>query len=138
LLDVDTRFDQDKVLRLSRGEAFGVESSGYEIHHGRVAVGHAEPFLGGARAGSVFGTMWHGSFEGDELRRAWLTESAVLTGRDTFRVGMTSFEAARQRRIDDLADAVEEHLDMAAILRLVEQGAPDDLPVIKGGLVPPG
>ena len=31
-----------------------------------------EEFLGGARAGNVFGTMWHGSLEGDELRGAFL------------------------------------------------------------------
>jgi formylmethanofuran dehydrogenase subunit C len=45
----------------------GIVRPGYEIHHGRVTVGgDAQDFLGGARAGSVFGTMWHGSLEGDE------------------------------------------------------------------------
>ncbi len=134
LLDVRTRFHRDKVLRLPRGEALGVQASGYEIHHGRVTVGDAAPFLGGARAGSVFGTMWHGVLEGDDLRWAWLAEAAALAGRAGLRFGTTSFEAARQKRIDDLADAVEEHLDMGAILHLVEHGAPADLPVIKGGL----
>lgn len=138
LLDVHTRFDHAKVLRLPRGEAFGVEATGYEIHHGRVTVGEAEAFLGGARAGAVFGTMWHGSFEGDELRRAWLAETAALVGREGFSAGTTSFDSARQQRIDDLADAVEEHLDMEAVLRLVEQGAPRDLPTVRGGVVAGG
>ena len=138
LLDVHTRFDHAKVLRLPRGSALGVEATGYEIHHGRVTVGEAEAFLGGARAGAVFGTMWHGSFEGDELRRAWLAETAALVGREGFSAGTTSFDSARQQRIDDLADAVEEHLDMEAVLRLVEQGAPEDLPTVRGGVVAGG
>ena len=69
LLDVRTTSTPDKVLRLPTGTALGVPAAGYEIHHGRVTVGGgAEEFLGGARAGNVFGTMWHGSLEGDELR----------------------------------------------------------------------
>ena len=134
LLDVCTRFDQAKVLRLPRGEALGAEATGYEIHHGQVTVGDAVPFLGGARAGSVFGTMWHGSLEGDALRRAWLAEAAALVGRQDFTPGTASFGAARERRIDDLADAVEEHLDLEAVVSLLEHGAPRDLPVVRGGL----
>ena len=73
LLDVRTDFTPDKTLRLPSGTALGVPAAGYEIHHGRVTVGGgAEEFLGGARAGNVFGTMWHGSLEGDELRGAFL------------------------------------------------------------------
>ena len=94
------------------GRALGVPASGYEIHHGRVTVGDAEPFLGGARSGSVFGTMWHGSLEGDELRRAWLAEVAAGAGVTSFDAGTVSFAAQREAQIDALADAVEEHLDL--------------------------
>ena len=45
------------------------------------------------------------------------------------------FTAARESRIDALADALEEHLDLDAVLRLVEIGAPPDLPLVRGGLV---
>jgi adenosylcobyric acid synthase len=134
LLDVRTCFESQKVLRLPVGRALGVAANGYEIHHGRVTVGQAEPFLGGARSGSVFGTMWHGALEGDALRRAWLSEAATLSGRGGFSPGNVSFADARQRRIDDLADAVEEHLDLDHVLSLVERGAPAGLPVMKGGL----
>jgi adenosylcobyric acid synthase len=134
LLDVETVFGREKVLRLPTGEALGAPAHGYEIHHGRVRVGNEEPFLGGARRGAVFGTMWHGSLEGDALRRAWVTEAAALLGRPGFRPGAVSFPAAREQRIDALADAVEEHLDMDAVLRLVEQGAPAGLPLVTGGL----
>ncbi|WP_092655024.1 cobyric acid synthase [Actinopolymorpha singaporensis] len=133
LLDVRTDFGPDKVLRLPSGEALGVPAGGYEIHHGRVHLGADEPFLGGARRGSVFGTMWHGSLEGDAFRRAWLGEVASLVGL-SIEPGQVSFAAARERRIDDLADAVEEHLDLEAIVRLVETGPPANLPVVKGSL----
>ncbi len=90
LLDVRTEFGPDKVLRLPSGAALGAPASGYEIHHGRVEVGDADEFLGGARSGNVFGTMWHGSLEGDELRGAWLREVAASTGRE-IRTGTVSF-----------------------------------------------
>jgi adenosylcobyric acid synthase len=134
LLDVRTEFAPDKVLRLPQGSALGVPASGYEIHHGRVTVGEdTEPFLGGARSGAVFGTMWHGSLEGDELRAAWLREVAGLVDVPGFRPGDVRFAAVREAQIDRLADAVEEHLDVEALLDLVASGAPA-LPAVAGGL----
>jgi adenosylcobyric acid synthase len=135
LLDLVTTFGAEKVLRLPRGEALGTEVSGYEIHHGRVQVGDADAFPGGARRGPVFATMWHGSLEGDAFRRAWLAEVAGLLGRDGFRVGEVSFPAAREARLETLADAVEEHLDVAEVLRLVADGPPAGLEPVRGGLV---
>lgn len=82
LLDVETAFSPHKVLRLPRGEGLGVPASGYEIHHGRITRGDtAGEFLGGARDGPVFGTMWHGSLEGDALREAFLRETLGLARR---------------------------------------------------------
>ena len=135
LLDVRTTFEEEKVLRLPTGSALGAPASGYEIHHGRVAVGSDEGFLGGARRGAVYGTMWHGSLEGDDLRRAWLADVADLLGHDGFRPGGVSFPAVREQRIDAIADAVEKHLDLDAVLGLVEHGAPAGLPPVRGGLV---
>lgn len=136
LLDVVTTFGNEKVLRLPRAEALGAEVTGYEIHHGRVVVGEDEAFPGGARRGSVFGTMWHGSLEGDAFRRAWLAEVAGLLGRDGFLAAEVSFPAAREARLETLADAVEEHLDVDAVLRLVRDGPPAGLEPVRGGLVP--
>jgi adenosylcobyric acid synthase len=135
LLDVTTTFGEDKVLRLSRGEALGAEVTGYEIHHGRVEVGEGDPFPGGVRQGGVFGTMWHGSLEGDAFRRAFLAEAASLLGRDGFVTGEVSFPAAREARLETLADAVEQHLDLDAVLRLVEDGPPAGIEPVRGGLV---
>ena len=128
LLDVRTGFTSGKTLRLPSGTALGVPAAGYEIHHGRVTVGGgAEEFLGGARAGNVFGTMWHGSLEGDELRGAFL---AAALGRQPSAV---SFAAARERRLDLLGDLVEQHLDIEALLGLARAGTPAGLPVLPPG-----
>lgn len=127
LLDIRTEFTQEKNLRLPTGEALGVPAGGYEIHHGRVSVGSGEPFLGGARSGSVFGTMWHGSLEYDELRRAFLQEALDLSASEV------SFPAARERRLDLLGDLVEAHLDVDALLQLARFGAPGGLPVVAPG-----
>jgi adenosylcobyric acid synthase len=132
LLDVRTDFAVDKVLRLPTGEALGVPAAGYEIHHGRVTRGSgAEEFLGGARQGHVLGTMWHGSLESDELRSALLSVVAALAGRPWTPAGV-SFPAARERRLELLADLVEQHLDVDALLG-VAQGAGFPAPVLPPG-----
>lgn len=126
LLPVTTTFAAEKTLRLPVGAALGAEASGYEIHHGRASrADGAEEFLGGARVGRVFGTMWHGSLEGDALRAAFLAEVAGLAPSGV------SFPAARERRMELLADLVEEHLDVEALLTLAREGAPADLPVLR-------
>jgi adenosylcobyric acid synthase len=135
LLDTVTTFGQDKVLGTPGGTALGTPVSGYEIHHGRVDVGEGDDFPGGTRSGAVFGTMWHGCLEGDAFRRAWLRLAADLAGRDGIEAGTASFADARERRIDALADAVEEHLDLDAVLRILEHGAPPGLEPVRGGLV---
>jgi adenosylcobyric acid synthase len=127
LLDVRTDFVAEKTLRLPSGSALGSPASGYEIHHGRITRDSGEEFLGGARSGSVFGTMWHGSLEGDELRSALLAETL---GRGPSRA---SFTAARQARLDRLGELVEEHLDVDALVSLARSGPPAGLP-----LLPPG
>ena len=126
LLDVRTDFAVEKTLRLPSGSALGVPAYGYEIHHGRITRSSGEEFLGGARSGQVFGTMWHGSLEGDELRTALL---ATIADRDPSGV---SFAAARDRRLDLLGDLVEEHLDVDALLELARDGV-RRLPVLAPG-----
>ncbi|MET0449641.1 MAG: cobyric acid synthase [Aeromicrobium sp.] len=133
LLDVATTFGAEKVLRLPEGEALGVPASGYEIHHGRIARGSGEEFLGGARDGQVFGTMWHGSLESDGLRRAFLAEAAGAVGRSYESTGV-SFAEQREARLDLLGDLVEQKLDVDALLALAENGAPAGLAVLPPGL----
>jgi adenosylcobyric acid synthase len=135
LLDAVTEFGVEKVLGTPSGTALGEPVSGYEIHHGRVRVGSGDPFPGGVRSGTVIGTMWHGCLEGDRFRAAWVREVAALAGRDGVRPGTLSFARAREARIDAVADALEEHLDLDAVLTLVEDGPTAGLLPVRGGLV---
>lgn len=131
LLPVRTTFGLEKVLRLPTGSALGVAASGYEIHHGRVTVDGGTAFLEGARLGSVFGTMWHGALESDDFRAAWLREVAAAVSRE-IRTGDVSFADARDARIEVLADLVDEHLDMDALLGMLS--GTHALPVLTGVL----
>jgi len=132
LLPVRVTFGTGKVLGRPRGTGYGAEVTGYEIHHGVAAVaeGAADPFPGGCRSAAVWGTMWHGTLECDEFRRAFLTEVAALAGRDFTVAPDTSFAAARQARLDTLAGLVAAHLDTAALDRLITAGPPPGLPVV--------
>ena len=145
LLAVRTVFERSKILRRRAGACRSLggarTTTGYEIRHGRLArQGGIEPLLvaddgepDGCRRGNVFGTSWHGAFEGDELRRALLHAVAAARGR-TFVPGADSFAAARERRLDVLGDLVECHVDTDAVLALLRDGAPDDLPTIDSHL----
>ena len=70
----------------------------------------------------VFGTSVHGLFESDGFRSTFLQLVAERRGK-RFATGKVSFAALRESRFDRLADAIEEHVDVDAILRLVSQGA---------------
>jgi adenosylcobyric acid synthase len=136
LLPVATRFRAAKTLGRPSGYADGVPVTGYEIHHGAVEVRGGDPWftsepgggaaLDGCRLGPVSGTLWHGVFENDEFRRRYLAHVARLAGRDFIPVPDTSFAAARQRVFDTLADAVDTHLDTAALLGLITRGPRQD------------
>ena len=137
LLPAAVRFQRAKVLRQRVGEGLGQEGTGYEIHHGVTEAvlegpGAGEPFPGGCAVGPVYGTSWHGLLESDGFRQAFLQRVAEAAGKD-YRASGVSFAAERERQLDALGDLIADHLDTAALLRLIEEGAPDGLP-----FVPPG
>jgi adenosylcobyric acid synthase len=137
LLPTDVRFAREKTLARPVGTAFGQPVRAYEIHHGVVTVDDdAEPFLDGARRGSVWGTTWHGALENDGFRRAFLAEVARVAGRRFVAAQDTEFAAVRERRLDALGDLVAEHADTGALWRLVEDGAPAGLPLLPPGAGP--
>jgi adenosylcobyric acid synthase len=138
LLPVSVTFAAGKTLARPSGTAYGAAVTGYEIHHGIVTEPGqgAEPFLDGCRLGSVWGTSWHGTLENDAFRRAFLTEVAALAGRDFRPAPDTCFSALREAQLDLLGDLVADHLDTAAVRRLIEGGAPPGLPAITTGLAP--
>ncbi len=127
LPEVRTVFGGEKVLRQHEG----AQVSGYQIHHGRVAAPAGTGWVplddapeGSVRAdGRVRGTTLHGVFEHDGFRTAFLADLAERRGK-RFRSAGVSFAAARTARFDAVADAIEAHLDVDALLRLVaEAGA---------------
>ncbi len=120
LLPTTISFAPDKALGRPTGRWRGSDVAAYEIHHGRatrVPGQDAEPFLDGWRAGSVWGTMWHGAYENDGFRRAWLAEIAAGCGSDWQpATDAPAYGARRETMLDTLADAVEQHLDLELIL----------------------
>ncbi len=139
LLDVVTTFDLEKTTRQRTGLALDRPITGYEIHHGRVQRGQAQPWIHlatdqtGAEAegaidtvdGRVLGTTLHGLFEPDEFRAAFLVEVARRRGK-TFVSAGVSFAAARTAQFDRVADALEAHIDLAALVTLITTKPPQE------------
>ncbi|MEV0765888.1 cobyric acid synthase [Nocardia sp. NPDC050435] len=149
LLDLDVEFAEAKVLRQvdghaiasSEGGAASIPVRGYEIHHGRVTRNDDPAWLrlAGEPEGSVRGAVWgthlHGLLESDDFRRAWLTEIAAAAGRTGFRAAAdTSVDRIRTAQLDLLADLIEDHLDLAAVEKLLAEGAPTGLPTVRSAL----
>jgi adenosylcobyric acid synthase len=130
LLPTRVRFASQKTLAQRTGSAFGETVRGYEIHHGVVTVDGGSAFLDGCELGAVRGTTWHGIFDNDAFRRAFLRDLAARTGREFVAAPAVSFTAVRERRYELLADMVEQHLDTGAVVDLISNGVPADLPVI--------
>ncbi|MGH6654300.1 MAG: cobyric acid synthase [Actinocrinis sp.] len=131
LLPVVTGFARNKTLARPAGFGLGEPvNTGYEIHHGQVEVRGGEPLLTDGRgapadgcvSGSVLGTLWHGTLESDAYRRALLRWTADRAGRAFTPAPGTDFAAARQAQFDRLADALAEHVDTGALMRLIEHG----------------
>jgi adenosylcobyric acid synthase len=133
LLPATVSFAAAKVLRLRQETWAGEQVTGYEIHHGVVTAAGGDPFPGGCCAGVVHGTTWHGIFESDGFRRALLRRSAAAAGR-SFEPGHVTFAWLRERKLDVLAGLVDEHMDTAALLDLIDHGAPPGLPFIPPGV----
>ena len=123
LLDVETTLHAHKALRPVSGVALGASFQGYEMHMGQTSGPDTElPFAllsdgrrdGAVNAlGTVFGSYVHGLLADAELRRALLSRMNVEAG------GMDygfSVEAA----LDEIAAALEEHLDIDALVRLAK------------------
>jgi adenosylcobyric acid synthase len=118
LLPTRISFGMDKVLGRPTGTWRGHQIEGYEIHHGTAEIeGEAEPFLDGWRRGQVWGTMWHGAWENDDFRRAWLAEIAAAAGSSwRSEPEVIGFGRRREIMINTLADAVEQHADLGLLL----------------------
>jgi adenosylcobyric acid synthase len=118
LLDADIAFASAKTLR-----HHDTELHGYEIHHGQLQ-GHTEDdWLGvGIRRGRVYGTHWHGLLDNSGVRRRWLAD----VGKPGFVVADDVDVAARRdAQLDLMADLLTAHLDIDAVVGLLDGGPPE-------------
>ncbi len=138
LFDLDIEFHTDKTVRQVTGTGGG-PISGYEIHHGRVVRSAEDTWIvddrygpEGAVRGAVRGTHWHGLLACNDFRRRLLADVAAEAGVRGFRVAPdTDVDAERRRQVDQMADLVTDHLDLDAVMRLIEQGPPHNPPIIR-------
>ena len=121
LLAATTVLEAPKTVRtvVATEAASGMDVPGYEIHCGRTeAAGSTEPFLSvdgeivGMRSddGLVFGAYVHGLFLDDRFREDMLGRLGMPVARGR------SYQASVDAALDDLAAALEEHLDIEAML----------------------
>jgi adenosylcobyric acid synthase len=130
LLPVTVTFGESKRQSLYSGSWRGDPVEGYQIHHGRAVLDTddsrarlVEPFLDGVRLDATWGTSSHGLFENDAFRRSWLAEVARQAGVSWQAASNApDFRSLRTDMLDRLADAVEQHLDTARILELIDRG----------------
>jgi adenosylcobyric acid synthase len=120
LADFTTTMTESKILRHTRGQLFGVDALGYEIHCGissgpdldkypalTVEYGR-DGYL--SENGQVLGTYLHGVFDKKSARDAIL-QWAGLDQTSDF-----DFESLLEKNLDRLADCLEENLDIDAML----------------------
>jgi adenosylcobyric acid synthase len=121
LLDVETVLSPRKTLRRVTGVALGATFEGYEMHMGKTSGSDcARPFAmlddgrgEGAisRDGRVMGSYIHGQLASSGLRAALLAKIGAASTRADH---AASIDAA----LDEIATALEEHLDVEALLAI--------------------
>jgi len=128
LLPLTTRMVAGKQLRNVRGVtvAEGVTVTGYEIHNG-VSEGQAlnaplfdiegRPEGAVSEDGQIIGTYLHGLFDHPEACQALLKQLGLVNGEQS------DYQAHRERELDRLADMLEAHIDIEAVIALIDEGA---------------
>jgi adenosylcobyric acid synthase len=138
LLPLATVFSPAKTLRQRHSTALWppgdpLQLEGFELHHGRTELLEsgeypsrcsplaAEAGLGwwrsaGAQGGVVAGTYLHGVFENGPWRRRWLNQLRRRRGLPALSELQPHHGRQRDALLDRLADAFEDHVDLAPLL----------------------
>jgi adenosylcobyric acid synthase len=121
LLEVETVLGETKLLRQVQGMALGADFSGYEMHMGRsTGADTARAFArfsdGGrdgaiSACGKVMGTYCHGLLGSTPLRQSLLARLGVASGGQ-------DYAARLDTALDAIAQALEQHLDVEALIAL--------------------
>ncbi len=130
LLPTRVDFGVEKILGRPTGEWRGEAVAAYEIHHGVTTLDgtalrafEASMFLDGFTMNAVWGTTWHGAFESDGFRRAFLAEVARRTGATWVAdPDAPSYAGRREDMLDRLADALDEAVGFNPLLDLATTG----------------
>ncbi len=132
LLDVVTRMEKEKTVRLSKGRdlIFDAPVMGYEIHMGQSLLNNdAAPFLqldGGpegaiANNGCVFGTYLHGLFDSGAFRKQFLQKLAAVKKIDLDPTILREDRwTVKDRNYDLLAAHFEANMDVEKLLRIMD------------------
>lgn len=116
---VTVRPGPTRTSRHSTGTWRGHPVAAYEVTHRTVDADRGEDFPGGVRIGNTCGTTWHGLFDNDGFRRAWLSQLAETVGSPwTPDPDAPGFAERRELMLDSLADSLTEHVDVDALLGL--------------------
>ncbi|HEY9614337.1 cobyric acid synthase CobQ [Allocoleopsis sp.] len=135
LLPLKTVIAGNKVARqrivTSNYPQVGLPVGGYEIHQGRSRLIESEegnkqssckPLFDDPGLGivdihqSVWGSYLHGLFDNGPWRRAWLNYLRQQRGLPSLPTGVANYREQREAMLNLLADTVEAHLDLSAIL----------------------
>ncbi|MEB3296460.1 MAG: cobyric acid synthase [Cyanobacteriota bacterium] len=104
-----------------------VPLEGFELHHGISTLLESCPNLCtdeglgwvtpiGVRGGSAAGTYLHGVFESGPWRRRWLNQLRRRRGGPLLSEAVPHHSRQREALLDRLADAFEQHVDLASLL----------------------
>ena len=121
LLDIDTVMSAEKTTRPVSGShcGSGTAIEGYEIHLGEsqgddcarpMVTIDGRPDGASSRDGRIQGTYVHGLFGSDAFRRAWLKGFGASS--------TIAYEARIEEALDALADHLDAHIDVDAVLRI--------------------
>ena len=128
MLDAETVMTGSKRVAevIAADKATGHRFSAYEIHMGRtcgpdlerpfaqiVAGGEERPEGAVSSDGRVFGTYLHGLFADDRMRSLFL-------GRIGIEAGKLNYQASVEAALDSLASHLQTHLDVQALLDIME------------------
>lgn len=140
LLETETVFSPEKIRTRISGKVnlltgplaaiSGAELFGYEIHMGNTRLmGKTQPFTileggigDGAVSGNVFGSYVHGLFDGG-LGNALVNLLLARKGLCAEEGAQLSAAQHREQQFDLLAAAIRESFDMAAIYKIIGEGA---------------